>query len=305
MFFSGDKPNSVSLPDGATGHWIGDPDAANVLVWYHGALIPFLFFFFFFKCPSNTCTLGGGFVIPASSAYFRLFRNLVKDAERKGKSLAVFCLAYSLAPGATYPTQLRQSVDALRFVRVGNGRRSPQNILVGGDSAGGNLLLAVLAHLAQPHPEIPPLDLGPGPDGELGGAICLSPWVLLESEYNEPIDSDGDLIGEGVARVWAPAYLGGRERDAYTDPLLTPGEWLSRFPVRNLLVLAGSHEVLYPLLRQYGKRLQEFQPPDSKFELVVAEGECHVAPIYHCYLGEKTETVQGAKWRAWVDERIS
>lgn len=32
----GIKPQSVDLGDGASGHWIGDPNAKNVLIWIHG-----------------------------------------------------------------------------------------------------------------------------------------------------------------------------------------------------------------------------------------------------------------------------
>lgn len=30
------KPESVPLGNGAQGHWIGDKNAKNVLIWYHG-----------------------------------------------------------------------------------------------------------------------------------------------------------------------------------------------------------------------------------------------------------------------------
>ena len=30
---------TVELPHGAKGNWIGDPDADYVLIWYHGACI--------------------------------------------------------------------------------------------------------------------------------------------------------------------------------------------------------------------------------------------------------------------------
>lgn len=32
----GIKPQSVNLMHGAKGHWVGDPNAENVLIWYHG-----------------------------------------------------------------------------------------------------------------------------------------------------------------------------------------------------------------------------------------------------------------------------
>lgn len=30
------KPRTVKLDHGALGHWVGDPGARNILVWYHG-----------------------------------------------------------------------------------------------------------------------------------------------------------------------------------------------------------------------------------------------------------------------------
>lgn len=32
-------PQSVDLGHGSHGHWVGDKDADNVLIWYHGASI--------------------------------------------------------------------------------------------------------------------------------------------------------------------------------------------------------------------------------------------------------------------------
>jgi hypothetical protein len=32
----GVKPQSVELGHGALGHWVGDRNASNVLIWYHG-----------------------------------------------------------------------------------------------------------------------------------------------------------------------------------------------------------------------------------------------------------------------------
>lgn len=33
----GYEPHTVELEHGAIGHWIGNPNATNVLIWYHGA----------------------------------------------------------------------------------------------------------------------------------------------------------------------------------------------------------------------------------------------------------------------------
>ena len=37
---AGLKPQSVDLGHGALGHWMGDPDATNVLIWFHGKQRP-------------------------------------------------------------------------------------------------------------------------------------------------------------------------------------------------------------------------------------------------------------------------
>ncbi|KJK84826.1 hypothetical protein H633G_11379, partial [Metarhizium anisopliae BRIP 53284] len=76
-------PRTVELRHSAKGLWIGDPDAGAVLVWYHG----------------------GGFNLPALNGHLAFFMRLVRT--RPG--LAVFFVAYGLAPAATYPTQLRQA----------------------------------------------------------------------------------------------------------------------------------------------------------------------------------------------------
>lgn len=35
------KPVTVNLGSGAQGHWIGNKDAKNVLIWYHGEYYPY------------------------------------------------------------------------------------------------------------------------------------------------------------------------------------------------------------------------------------------------------------------------
>lgn len=266
-------PETVQLGHGALGHWIGDKNAKNVLIWYHG----------------------GGFALPANIGYFRFYHNVVKQATKAGKSLAVFSLTYTLAPQASYPTQLRQAVECLRYILNASPHRSPSDICLAGDSAGGNLLFGVLSHISHPHPEIEPLELQ---SVKLAGAIALSPWVYLETDFNsQQIDATGDLITDSVAKVWAPAYLGGRQRDNYTDLMLAPEDWCKDFQVEKILVLAGGNEILMPVIEELMAKLTKTFP---NAELFVGERECHVAPVYNLYLGDKTETTQGLKLYSWL-----
>ncbi|PLB36748.1 lipase/thioesterase family protein [Aspergillus candidus] len=266
--------NTVDLGDGALGHWIGKHDADTVLIWYHG----------------------GGFALPANMAYFKFFGTLVGDASRAGKSFSVFTLTYSLAPTATYPTQLRQAVSALRYIA---GQNPSKQILLGGDSAGGNLVGGVMSHLAHTHPLIEPLTLSQ----PLGGAVMIAPWTMMITDFTgHLIDSRGDLITEAVAAPWAGSYLGTAPRDNYTDLADAPVEWFETFPVRKVLVCAGEREILLPVIEQFVEKLRKGFPNDVEYCLGKREG--HVAPVYNLHIGDKTETEQGKRVRSWLLEVV-
>ncbi|RDW64309.1 lipase/thioesterase family protein [Aspergillus mulundensis] len=263
------KPLTVQLDHGAMGHWIGDPDAKNILVWYHG----------------------GGFALPANVGYFKFFAKIVNDCKRNGQSLAIFALTYTLAPVATYPTQLRQAVEALRYILV-EKRHSPANVLLGGDSAGGNLVGGVLSHLTHTHPAIEPLKLAD--DGALAGAVMIAPWTSLQPDLsNRVVDSRGDLITPVVGPLWGTGYVGSAPKDFYTDLSDAPVEWFSKFPVRKILVCGGEREILLPVIEDFVEKLRKgFR---GEVEFCIGKGEGHVAPVYNLYLGDKRETQQGAR----------
>ncbi|KAJ5086259.1 hypothetical protein NUU61_007566 [Penicillium alfredii] len=270
---SGLVPQSVDLGHGALGHWIGDRNAPNVLVWFHG----------------------GGFGLPANIGYFKFYAQIIRELERAGKQIAVFSLTYTLAPQATYPTQLRQAVECVRYI-VSQPNRDPATVFLAGDSAGGNLVGGVLSHLAHPHPQISPVAL----DGNLGGAAMIAPWALLDTEFEgQEIYHGGDLITPAVAQPWASAYLGDAPRDFYTDLLTAPADWYQSFPVNSVLITGGGNEILLPIIQEFAAKFKEGFP---NVELLVGHRECHVAPIYNLYIGDRTETQQGKKVKTWLTE---
>ncbi|KAL4986278.1 Alpha/Beta hydrolase protein [Aspergillus falconensis] len=268
------KPLTVQLDHGAMGHWIGDPNAKSILVWYHG----------------------GGFALPANIGYFKFFASIVAECERNGQSLSVFALTYTLAPVATYPTQLRQAVEALRYILV-EKRYSPSHVMLGGDSAGGNLVGGVLSHLAHTHPAIDPLKLDDG--AALAGAVMIAPWTQLQPELGDRVvDSRGDLITPVVGPLWGGGYVGKAPKDFYTDLSDAPVEWFSKFPVRKILVCGGEREILLPVIEDFVEKLRKGLKGDVDF--CVGKGEGHVAPVYNLYLGDKRETQQGARAKSFI-----
>lgn len=192
-------------------------------------------------------TLGGGFCLPANIGYFKFFERLLKDVNATGGDLCIFAITYTLAPHGTYPVQLTQSVEGLRHVLAHTGR-SPRNVLLGGDSAGGNLTVGVLSHLAHPHPSIAPVALS----GPLAGAATIAPWVSMRPDLGDRVIYDGgDIVTTFVGEEWSKTFMGGAEHDFYTDAFEAPSSWFETFPVKKMLMTGGENEILMPLIEMF------------------------------------------------------
>jgi monoterpene epsilon-lactone hydrolase len=134
---------------------------------------------------------------------------------------------YRLAPEHPYPAGLDDAVVAYRQI-LGTGI-SPGSIVVGGESAGGNLAAALLLKVRE---------LGlPQP----GGLYLLSPWLDMTASgasYEKLADRDPMIARAGIAMV-AAAYLGGRADDAFTSPVRADPAGLPP-----MLIQVGTDEVL-------------------------------------------------------------
>ncbi|KAJ5291711.1 hypothetical protein N7478_000962 [Penicillium angulare] len=264
------EPDAVPLPHDADGYWIGNKNAKKVLVYYHG----------------------GGFAMAAMRSHITFFADLIKILNDNGYDIAVFFLRYTLTPYGTYPTQLRQAVGALRYILT-EANRSPADIIVGGDSAGGNLAMATLLHLSHPHPEIEPLTL----DKPLAGVFCFAPWVDFSSDGPSMTqNANKDLCTVSGLETWSGAYLNGRPGDNWSEPSRAPAEWWADAKTERILMLAGSDEILLSGIEAFAKKVKTVFPETT---YIVGYDECHDA---HLYVGEATQT--GNELRRWVAARL-
>ena len=76
--------------------------------------------------------IGGGYCVPADIGHLKFTASI---AEKAGAEMAVLMPTYDLAPQASYPRQLTQGVEILRYLITELGRK-PENIILAGDSAG-------------------------------------------------------------------------------------------------------------------------------------------------------------------------
>jgi acetyl esterase/lipase len=169
---------------------------------------------------------GGGFVIGSARSY----RSLTVTLGQLTK-MRVLSLNYRLAPEHSYPAQLEDCTAAYRWL-LSTGIKS-RNIVIAGDSAGGNSALATLVKLRD--------DGTPLPAGE----VCLSPATELgmhdsRDSFWKNAATDPVLAEIGFF-MWIPAYLGGADP---SDPLVSPIHAdLKGLPP--LLVQASTSEMLF------------------------------------------------------------
>ena len=167
---------------------------------------------------------GGGFCLGSPRSHRKLAGDLSRGAKAR-----VLLLDYPLAPEYPYPAGLEALVDAYLAL---TDEVDAARIVIGGDSAGGGLVMSTLLALRDRDVPLP------------AGAVCISPWVDLVRSGPEdpalaaldPVVSPGDLL------AMRARYAQGRD---YGDPLLSPAlADLTGLPP--LLIHVGDAEVLRP-----------------------------------------------------------
>ncbi|KAF2011450.1 alpha/beta-hydrolase [Aaosphaeria arxii CBS 175.79] len=271
----GFAPESTTLPSGIQGHWIGNKNAKKVILYYHG----------------------GGYVVGASAGHFSYLVQIKDLLVAQGVDVGILIPAYDLAPEKTYPNQLRQGVDALRYLIEIEGR-SPEDITLGGDSAGGNLTLGVLSHLTHPHPDIPALNL----PTRLHAALLISPWCSFNvhtKAYAE--NAERDMLDDRVLSRWSGAFLGSDSPfagDFYNEPVLAPAWWWEGTAgvVEEVLFWGGSYEVLIDGIEETAKRFQQgYGGKGGKVAVVISPKAAHVEPVVENILGYKKDSGTGSR----------
>ncbi|KAF8489444.1 alpha/beta-hydrolase [Russula emetica] len=235
------------LSEGATLHWIGPRRKDRVFLFLHG----------------------GGYVAPARIDYFYMLESLHK--EYKG-AVGIAMLNYSLVPEHPFPKQLRQTIAAVQhLLDLG---LSPSNIIIGGDSAGGNLALQLASQLLHPHPSLPTLhppsdastEIDVNSSGEFpepfGGMLLISPWA----EYNADAPSFArnnarDVMPQNSWRIFADFVRQGivPALHNHLEPGIAPLGWWKGlgqvFP--RVLITAGEHEGIVDPIQRIGAVIAE------------------------------------------------
>lgn len=178
---------------------------------------------------------GGGYSFHPKSFYRNLTAMIALSAESR-----MFALDYRLSPEHRYPAQLIDATGAYRWL-LSEGV-SPRQLVVAGDSAGGNLTLALLLSLRDSKLPLPAL------------AICLSPVTNFNSSTAMvPVESEYDIIAPQMAMKWADWFCSQEQR---SDPLISPVKANLR-GLPPIYIQAGALEVLFPSIQVFAQRAKE------------------------------------------------
>lgn len=237
--------------DGLSAEWSIAPgsDRSRVLMFFHG----------------------GGYC----SGSILSHRRLVTEAGRAAgtRTLAV---AYRLAPEHPFPAALDDSMTAWRFL-LAQGY-APADIVVGGDSAGGGLTLALVSRLRDAGEPLPAC------------AWLLSPWtdLTLSGDTLATKDAVDPIIHKGYLHELADAYLPGALDRA--DPRVS-ALYADLRGLPPLLIQVGSAETL---LADSTRLAAVAGEADVAVTLEIWPGMIHAWPLWNAQLADGRAALRSA-----------
>lgn len=208
---------------------------------------------------------GGGFSLDGDDTHIKFWHTVQKDLSAAGISTAFLFIEYSLVPHATYPSQLSQAVEAFNYVRT-ELKRPASEIMLAGDSAGGNMAVGILSQIMHPTSELPEIKLAEGE--KLKALVLVAPWLSFRTDWpSEERNRTKDLVSAWTANLWSTTYLAGRETNPYAEALLAPAEWWKDAPVEQIICTSGSDELLVDSISAWVERYKVSGIPDRPVDL--------------------------------------
>ncbi len=236
--------------NGVRGEWALPPKGSSdrVILYYHGGG--------YFFCSPETHR-----PITAGLAHYT-----------GAQTLAV---RYRLAPEFPYPAALEDGLNAYRWLRSRGFR--PDQIVVGGDSAGGGLALATLVALREAGEPMP------------AAAVVFSPWTDLACTGQSLDHNDKHCVmfsGEGIRRA-VRHYVG--DADPRT-PTISPlyADLTGLCPV---LLHVSDNEVLLDDSTRFARKAQQ---AGVTTRLKVWQGQPHVWQLFAPMVPEGKQSLQEA-----------
>jgi acetyl esterase/lipase len=220
---------------------------------------------------------GGGFSMGSSYFYLEFLLSWLSLLSEAGyRNPAIFALEYTLVPDASFPTQLFETIAGYKHVLT--VARDPSIVCVGGDSAGGTLILSLLLYLADSRNNI----------GKPALAVLISPWVTLDSPRHQ--NNTSDYLDASTLRRYGELYAGNSV--PVSDLIISPGNckdigwWQRASPSKGIFITYGSEEVFEPEIKEFTRLLQKAGVVVTSQE---EAGGIHAWPVASLFLSRSSE----------------
>jgi acetyl esterase/lipase len=182
---------------------------------------------------------GGAFCLCKPGTY----RGLLFELAEKTNSI-IFSVNYRKSPEFKYPIPLNDCIKA--YLHLLNKINNHENLILAGDSAGGNLVINLLAKLIINDIPIP------------SKCVLISPWTDLTDYNTNPswnINSKYDFITPELAKYFSYEYIDTTKNNLKdVSPLYLSDNILSKFP--SILIEYGECEVLRDQIEQFCKKIE-------------------------------------------------
>jgi acetyl esterase/lipase len=234
------------LPDNGASEW----SDRTVVFWAHGG------------------GFGSGCALTFASGHCEVIA-LHSHLDPSKGSLLYFSLEYPLSPEAKFPQQLASAISAYYWLVQIVGVK---NIVIGGDSAGANLILSLHRQLLQDAVSNPRLILPKS-------IITISPWLDISLSHAPPhiiehLSSTCDFLPFKMLETWrdnvTPNGMNPR------DPAISPFFDLKpiAMPPGGILLVYGSTEVFAPVIDDWVKSIRK--QPEARANLKVLIVDCNI-----------------------------
>lgn len=215
---------------------------------------------------------GGGYVALSahpSEQTSRIPTQIMRACPSMHRSFAVEYRLASMPPkpqAGAFPTQLLDALAGYWYLINTVGYKPEQVVLVG-DSAGGNLALALTRYLVEYGSEVPQLPVVPG------ALVLLSPWVDMSGSWSGPGSStytnlDADYLGSFAIKpprpympsaprgFIAPFGIDFTSQTPYISPACRTLEDVSFKGFPRTFIAVGSAELLFDQIRGFQGRMK-------------------------------------------------
>ena len=167
---------------------------------------------------------GGGYAIGSIKSHRYLMQNISRHSGAK-----TLGIDYRLAPENPFPAALEDATKAYRWL-LAQGYK-PENIAIGGDSAGGGLTLATLINLRDQGDPLP------------AAGVLISPWADLSGEADSVTSraaSDPMIKPDGLYSLGGQYLNGADPKTLLASPMFAGMNGLPP-----LCIHVGGREILY------------------------------------------------------------